>query len=117
MQNGHPVPQQEDHKSILAAIEAAYLDMISASTTLQSHLQRGRGPIEMKFIPFYDTFTCFFSLTSIYRDLDRHRDLVERIDAWVSLKTKITPQRAEIGLGLMREYQRAVASELLPLRK
>ena len=117
MQYGHPAPQQEDHKSIQRAMEESYILMVRASTALLSYLQNGNGPIALKFMPFYTSFAEFFALTSVYKDLDRYKDVIDRIDAWLDAKQPITRNRAEHGLKLMRDYQRAVSSELLPLRK
>lgn len=121
MQNGHPAPQpapqQEDHRSIRTAIESAYLEMVQSSTTLRAYLQNGKGPIDLKFMPFYTAFSNFFTLTSAYKDLDRHKDTIDRIDIWLSPGNPIDRNRAEQGLKLMREYQRVVAAELLPLRR
>lgn len=113
------VPAQFEHRSIRSAIEESYLDMVEASTSLTTQIQTGQGNMKLKFVPFFQAFSLFFSLTSVYKDLERqeeYRDLLSSIEQWMN-ETSIDRNRALRGVALMRRYQKAVASELLPLRR
>lgn len=113
------IPAQTDHRTIRSAIEESYLEMVETATALTTQIQTGQGSLKMKFIPFYQAFSLFYSLTSVYKDLERqeeYRDLLADIERWMEAQT-IDRRRAQCGIAFMRRYQKAVSSELLPLRR
>ncbi|MFA7162032.1 MAG: hypothetical protein WC083_05625 [Candidatus Methanomethylophilaceae archaeon] len=110
-----PLPRSE-RPAIATLIDGAYMATARQGTNLRVYLLNPRGPLEPRFLEFYECFSALFTLTSPYQEIVDDADnresliLLAEIRRWLDPRHRtISESRALAGLTLFERWQRVLA--------